>query len=353
MMVTSMASSVATARRRVRDAGLGWAMTYARAASGSPNGMGDGLRARAATFVVAWLDPWVYRTRFLTTRQALRIARGVEPLAALGRFREQLRSRSPSLATLVALSQPPGLIEDTLTGHSGRTFRLSTEVEYAGNDPKGLAIRIAEGVGTRARKVGHIIIHAISPMTIRDHFEIYHPADRGEGLFGAIERRILESVPTGCGIANTLGGIMADGLALLRPYRDEAIADPQFGPRLAALLEQIERAMAVYGSVGYQACHEVFPESEWVEGLRPYLTPDEKTLFQKALAWTLCRHPPAIHDRTFRELIMVRMRRGHGAEPVSIDVENLRMYFVKGAATANAPSLDLDPLVVACAKPGA
>jgi hypothetical protein len=348
--VTSMADSVAIAKRLVRDAGLGWAMSYARAMSGSANEMGDSLRARAATFVLAWLDPWVYRTRFLTTRQALRIARGVEPLAALGRFREQLRSRSPSLATLVALSQPPALIEDTLTGRSGRTFRLSTEVEYVGNDPKVLAIRITDGMGTRARKVGHIIIHAISPVTIRDHFEVYHPADRREGLFGTIEQRIFKSVPTGCCIANTLGGIMADGLALLRPYRDEVIAAPQFGPRLAAVLEQIEYTMAVYGSVGYRACHEVFPESEWVEGLRPYLRPDEKSLFQKALAWTLCRHPPAIHDRTFRELIMVRMRRRQGAEPVSIDVENLRMYFVKGAATANAPSLDLGPLVASCAK---
>jgi hypothetical protein len=350
MTVTPMASSVATAKRLVRDAGLGWAMAYARATPGSANGMGDSLQARAATFVVAWLDPWVYRTRFLTTRQAIRIARSVEPLAALGRFREQLRFRSPSLATLVALSRPPALIEGTLTGRSGRTFHLSTEVEFAGNDPKRLTIRIADGVGPRARKVGHITIHAISPVTLRDHFEIYHPADRRDGLFGAIERRILESVPTGCGIANTLGGIMADGLALLRPYRDEAIADPKFGPRLVALLEQIDHMMAVYGSVGYQACDEVFPESEWVEGLRPYLTPDEKTLFQKVLAWTLCRHPPRIHDRTFRELILVRMRRRQGAEPVSIDAGNLRMYFVKGATTANAPSLDLDPLVVACAN---
>jgi hypothetical protein len=345
-----MTGSVATARRLVREAGLGWAMAYARAKSGSTNGLTDGLRARAATFVVAWLDPWVYRARFMTTRQAIRIARGAEPLAGLGRLRERLRSRSPSLATLVALSQPPPLFEETLAGRSGRIFRLSTKVEYAGNDPKGVVIRIADGEGTRARKVGHVTIHAISPVTIRDHFEIFHPADRREGLVGTIELRIFERVPAGCCIANTLGGIMADGLALLRPYRAEVIAQPQFGPRLAALLEQIEHTMAVYGSVGYQACDEVFPEAEWVEGLRPYLTPDEKRLFKKALAWTLCRHPPAIDDPTFRELILVGMRRRQGAEPVSIDVENLKMYFVKGPAPATLPALDLDPLVVSCAK---
>jgi hypothetical protein len=342
-------SLLGTARRRLHERGLEWARARAQLRP-ARSGVGAAIGERAATAMLGVLDPWAYRTRFLSLRQALRIARCRDSLDAMVRLREALRQQSPALATLIALARPPSRLDGPFAGRSGRLFTLSTEVEYAGDDAKELTILARAGPDPSDREVGRFRIDAISPWTVRDHVDVYCPGDRREGITGYVRKRMAQAMPDGCRLINTLGGIVNDGLALLQTHVDEVVAKTEFGPEFATLRRRIDAALVAYGSLGRRPCEREFPESQWVEGLRPYLDEAEKALLRRALRWTLERYPVRIDDDVFAQLAMVKTWRRAGLEPVLIDVENLKVHFVKNPQAPGAQALDLDGLIACCLR---
>ena len=197
-------TTLAMTRRRIREASLGWAEGYAHARSRKPSPPATWVTARVATGVLGLLDPWAFRTPFLTRQQALRLARSADPMGAMLRLRDALRSESAPLATLRGLATAPAMIEGELAGRSGRRFRLSTSVERSGGDPREIAITVWDGPDSTARAVGDITLHATTPWVVRDHVEIYHPEVRREGIVGTIRKRIGAAMPPGCQLIDSL-----------------------------------------------------------------------------------------------------------------------------------------------------